>query len=88
MSIPDELTARELASTPGGSGVEDRSPDPFGKGARIGRAGAVTIALLFGATALWLGLAPLNSAVVMPAQVKVENYVVGVDSSCLQSTSY
>lgn len=74
MSIPDELISRELASTPGGSGGEDRSPDPFGKGARIGRAGALTIALLFGATALWLGLAPLNSAVVMPAQVKVENY--------------
>ncbi|MDC8772874.1 HlyD family type I secretion periplasmic adaptor subunit [Roseateles albus] len=51
----------------------DGSP-AFQKGARIGRAGALAIAILFGVTALWLGLAPLNGAVVMPAQVKVENY--------------
>jgi HlyD family type I secretion membrane fusion protein len=51
-----------------------RLPDPFARGARIGRAGVVTIALLFGTAALWLGVAPLDGAVVMPAQVKVENY--------------
>ncbi len=52
----------------------DRLPDPFAKGAQIGRAGALAITLLFGVAATWLCLAPLNGAVVMQAQLKVENY--------------
>lgn len=49
-------------------------PDPFQAGARIGRAGTLAIAGLFGTALLWLGLAPLNGAVVLPAQVKVGAY--------------
>lgn len=49
-------------------------PDPFECGRRIGRAGTMTIAVLFGCSFLWLVLAPLNSAVIVPAQLVVENY--------------
>lgn len=48
--------------------------DPFERGRRIGRIGAVAIAVLFGSTFLWLVLAPLNSAVIVPAQLVVEDY--------------
>ena len=48
--------------------------DPFERGRRIGRFGVTTIAVLFGSVFLWLMLAPLNSAVVVPAQLVVEDY--------------
>ena len=47
--------------------------DPFTSGARIGRAGALAIALVFGAAAAWLCLARLDGSVVIAAQVKVED---------------
>ncbi len=49
-------------------------PDPFRAGARIGRMGTLAIVVLFGTALLWLALAPLNGAVVLPAQVKVGSY--------------
>lgn len=48
--------------------------DPFERGRRIGRLGALAIAVLFGGTFLWLVLAPLNGAVIVPAQLVVEDY--------------
>lgn len=48
--------------------------DPFANGARIGRAGALAIAVLFGGGFAWLSLAPLSSAVVVPASLVVESY--------------
>jgi epimerase transport system membrane fusion protein len=52
---------------------EERA-DAFERGRRIGRFGALAIALLFGGTMLWLLIAPLNSAVIVPAQFVVEDY--------------
>ncbi len=63
-----------LGSAQGIADAKEAAVDPFHKGARIGRVGAWAIAVLFGTVGLWLCLAPLNGAVVMPAQVKVENY--------------
>lgn len=48
--------------------------DPFAAGRRLGRAGVIAIALLFGTLFLWLTLAPLNGAVVLAGQVKVVDY--------------
>lgn len=52
----------------------DRADDPFVRGARIGRVGALAIAVLFGGGFAWLALAPLSSAVVVPASLIVEDY--------------
>lgn len=46
--------------------------NPFEKGKKIGYWGTITVCMLFGATFLWLILAPLNGAVIIPAQIKVE----------------
>jgi len=53
--------------------TDDRN-DPFQLGRRIGRIGAVVVAVLFGGGLLWLNIAPLSSAVVVPSTVVVENY--------------
>lgn len=46
--------------------------NPFEKGKKIGYWGTITVCMLFGATFLWLILAPLNGAIIIPAQIKVE----------------
>lgn len=51
-----------------------RHPDPFVKGQRIGRFGVFVVAGLFLAALIWLSLAPLSSAAIVDAQLKVESY--------------
>lgn len=67
LTIPQGPTAPPMNVTP-------TKTDPFVNGARIGRAGALAIAVLFGGGFAWLSLAPLSSAVVVPASLVVESY--------------
>ncbi len=48
--------------------------DPFVKGQRIGRFGLFVVAGLFLVALVWLSLAPLSSAAIVDAQLKVESY--------------
>lgn len=59
---------------PAGQAATASREDPFAAGRRIGRVGALCVCSLMLAALVWLSMAPLNSAAIVPAQVKVESY--------------
>lgn len=52
----------------------EAAADPFHDGRRISRAGIVLIVLAFGGLGGWAALAPLNGAVIVPGQIRVDSY--------------
>ncbi len=74
--------ARTDAPPPAGGGVvvdlpprpPSGLPDPFREGRRISRIGIWLLLLAFAALAAWAAFAPLQGAIVMPGQVRVDSH--------------